>query len=71
MDFAADAILLCSDGLSNYASDSELNAILRQYSDKEDELCAALIEHANNSGGSDNITALVLIADGTDSAGNN
>ncbi len=71
MDFTADGVLLCSDGLSNYATDSELNEMFRQYSCKEDELCISLIEHANNGGGSDNITALILIADGKDSAENN
>lgn len=55
---AEDIILLCSDGLSNCVDDAELQAIVREL--PMEKLCDALIEAANNNGGTDNITALVI-----------
>ena len=51
-----DTLLLCSDGLSNQVSDSELAAVL---SEQEPEPAVqALIDMANEKGGPDNITAV-------------
>jgi hypothetical protein len=53
-----DRFLLCSDGLSEYAQD---NDILRLFSEvPEDKVAQAFIDHANQGGGKDNITALVV-----------
>lgn len=54
-----DYILLCSDGLTNMVSEKEIAAIV----DGEDSLEAkvdALIAAANQAGGSDNITVLII-----------
>ncbi|MCP5045912.1 MAG: Stp1/IreP family PP2C-type Ser/Thr phosphatase [bacterium] len=54
-----DKILLCSDGLWDMISDPELYAVLRQNRPAGD-LCNALIKKANNAGGHDNITAIII-----------
>lgn len=59
MDFTADAVLVCSDGLTNYVKDDELNEMFLQYN-KTEELVRAYIQRANDAGGGDNITALVV-----------
>jgi serine/threonine protein phosphatase PrpC len=55
---AGDCYLLCSDGLSNYLSTEEIGAILtnRFYGD----VGPALVELANDRGGDDNITCVVI-----------
>lgn len=63
MDFDMSGLLLCSDGLSNYVHEDELNEIFRLYCQKEEELTGELIKCANNAGGADNITALIIIAE--------
>jgi CRP-like cAMP-binding protein len=57
---AGDRFLLCSDGLTEYAQDSD---IARLFTNTPDEAVAqALIDLANEGGGKDNITALVVKA---------
>ena len=52
-----DIILMCSDGLSNMLDDEEIYEIIRQ----EGTLAAEkLVEKANENGGYDNITAIVI-----------
>jgi len=53
-----DTVLLCSDGLSNCVDDAKLLEMSEQIS--VDALCDAYINEANQSGGFDNITALVI-----------
>ena len=53
-----DRFLLCSDGLAGYLDEAEL---ARLFSDTaEDELAQKLIDLANERGGKDNITAVVV-----------
>lgn len=56
----ADRLLLCSDGLTRMLDDARLQMILNRYPDPV-HACRALIEAANEAGGTDNITALVII----------
>ncbi len=51
-----EGFLLCSDGLTNFVSDSELNALFLQYT-TVDEFVEAGIQKAKEAGGGDNITA--------------
>ena len=53
-----DAILLCSDGLTNHLSD-ELIAEVISNSTSSHRVCDALVQLANEYGGKDNITAIV------------
>ncbi|MFM7617419.1 MAG: Stp1/IreP family PP2C-type Ser/Thr phosphatase [Actinomycetes bacterium] len=54
-----DRVLLCSDGLSGMLRDADISAVLRRESDPE--VCArALIAAANEAGGEDNITVLII-----------
>ena len=60
-------VLLCTDGLSNMLSDAEIGRILRAHTDP-DETVEALIDAANAHGGSDNISAVVLMSSGKEAA---
>jgi len=66
-----DKLLLCSDGLWDMLSDQELHSILRQNKPISD-ICNTLIKRANDAGGHDNITAIVIqhqddVSDGPES----
>lgn len=56
---AGDRFLLCSDGLYEMLSDTEITALLGRDLPLPD-LCTALIELANAKGGRDNITVIVI-----------
>ena len=51
-------MLLCTDGLSNYLRPEKLPEQLKSCIRKES--LQELIDYANNQGGADNITAVVL-----------
>lgn len=53
-----DRLLLCSDGLSNMLDDSQLFEIINENPIKS--ACEQLIDIANEQGGDDNITVVVL-----------
>lgn len=54
-----DRILLCSDGLNSMLSAVGIQQIL-DFSDSTKETCLSLINAANNAGGHDNITAVLI-----------
>ena len=54
-----DKILLCSDGLWSMVSDEEIEKIIRQ-AETAEESCDVLVSCANQAGGKDNITAVVV-----------
>jgi protein phosphatase len=54
-----DRVLLCSDGLTGMVDEDRILSILTDTPDPQ-AACAALIEAANEAGGQDNITAVVL-----------
>jgi protein phosphatase len=54
-----DRYLLCSDGLFNEVPDDQMAAVLRRLEDPSDA-AAELVRLANESGGRDNITVIVL-----------
>lgn len=58
-----DIFLLCSDGLTNMVSDLEIEAILNQ-NKAIDSACEALIQRANQQGGVDNISAVLVQCNG-------
>lgn len=54
-----DRLLLCSDGLSGMLEKEQIAEVIRSESDLS-VACARLVSAANDCGGSDNITALVV-----------
>lgn len=62
-----DRLVVCSDGLHGQVSDSEIAMLVGE--NEPDEACTALIELANERGGPDNITAIVVRIPGVAPAG--
>lgn len=59
IDFnAADALILCTDGLSNFVDNYEIQKVVLEFKDSN-EACERLVSMANKRGGYDNITVLV------------
>jgi len=56
-----DLFLLCSDGLTRELSDARIETILR-IDVPLDEMCARLVAAANEAGGNDNITCVLVRA---------
>ena len=57
----ADRVLLCSDGLTSPLTNAAIAEILaRTPMGRPDELCQALVDAANDAGGPDNITVIVV-----------
>ncbi len=61
---SGDTFLLCSDGLSNLLSDEQLLSILMEAKGDMPRACHDLVQAANDEGGDDNIT-VVVVAVGT------
>ena len=57
--FARDVVLLCSDGLTRMVTEPEIAGALQAEPDPE-QAAAKLVERANDAGGADNITVLVI-----------
>ena len=53
-----DRFLLCSDGLTEYVEDADIARVFRER--PEDQVAQAFVDHANEGGGKDNITAVVV-----------
>jgi protein phosphatase len=62
-----DRLLLCSDGLTNMVSDSELMQIIR-VAESTEEACRMLAATALRNGGKDNITLILAHLTGADSS---
>lgn len=56
----ADRLLLCSDGLTSMLDDTRIQVILNDHPNPE-HACRTLVDAANEAGGTDNITALVIV----------
>ena len=63
-----DTILICSDGLSSMVGADAIREVLARASDPQ-QAADGLIDIANEAGGEDNITALVLVFHGGNSSG--
>jgi len=57
---AGDVFLLCSDGLSNKVTSSDMHALLVAAVDDLEKTADALIMRAKDNGGEDNITVLLV-----------
>jgi len=56
-------VLLCSDGLYNFCSDEKLVALSEDESLSAEEAASAMIDAANEGGGGDNISAIIVRGD--------
>ena len=56
---AGDALLLCCDGLWEMVKDAQMESIINEVQDPV-EACDLLIQRANENGGEDNITVVLL-----------
>jgi serine/threonine protein phosphatase PrpC len=56
-----DSLLLCSDGLSGKVEDAEIWRLVSR-SQSPQEACESLVQAANDSGGDDNITVIIVQA---------
>lgn len=61
-----DRLILCSDGLTRHVRPEEIGGVAALTSEP-DALCAALIAKANERGGEDNISVIVIALDGSGS----
>jgi protein phosphatase len=59
---AGDIFLLCSDGLTGEVPDPQIEALLNADLPL-DEICTSLVDAANQAGGHDNITCLLVRAE--------
>jgi protein phosphatase len=57
---AEEMILICSDGLINYADEKTIRSILSDYATSLESKVKALIDEANKGGGEDNITVILI-----------
>jgi protein phosphatase len=55
-----DWILLCTDGLTDMVREEEILDILLNNTDDPQDACKELVDKANNNGGMDNITVILL-----------
>jgi serine/threonine protein phosphatase PrpC len=62
---AGDRLLLCSDGLTEMVTDEVIATILAAESDPE-AACTKLVAQANEAGGRDNITVVIVRFDPAD-----
>jgi len=53
-----EIVILCTDGLSNFITEEEIKEIAQN--NAAEEAADIFIKHANNNGGADNITVVVL-----------
>ena len=55
-----DILLICSDGLTDMLSDEEIEAIIQKHRDNLRAVANTLIKEANNKGGIDNISVILI-----------
>ena len=61
---SSDRLLLCTDGLTKMMTDKEIAETIFKNTMSLDETCEALIKEANQRGGNDNVTVVVVGAEG-------
>ncbi len=55
-----DKLLICTDGLNGYVPDADILNVVNKYGDSSTE---KLVETANDHGGRDNVTVVIMTAD--------
>ncbi len=59
-----DYLVLCSDGLNSMLEDEEISSIVMENDDDIDAAARALVARANEKGGEDNVTVILIKVDG-------
>ncbi len=59
---AGDTLLLCSDGLTTMVEDDDILKTIRAHPGHPDSACRALVDLANEHGGDDNVTVVLVNA---------
>jgi len=62
---AGDIILMCSDGLTEMVSDEAINALVAADQDNIAQAARRLVDNANEAGGRDNCSVILVRVDGT------
>ncbi len=57
---AASALLLCSDGLTDQVNAAEIQSLVEQHAGEPDTAVRALAQAANDAGGKDNVTVVLV-----------
>jgi len=55
-----DVVLMCSDGLSNMMDDMDILSVVNRYNEDIESACLELVNKANENGGKDNISVVML-----------
>ena len=55
-----DRLMLCTDGLTRTVSDADLASALERFRGEPQQACDYLVEAANDNGGPDNITVVIV-----------
>lgn len=58
--FPGDVFLLCSDGLTDMVDDQTISETIAAYPSELGQACQILVDKANEAGGHDNITVMLL-----------
>ena len=58
-----DLFLLCSDGLNSMLGDDQIQELLNANRSDPEKACRALVDAANQQGGEDNVTVIVVATD--------
>ena len=64
-----DAVLLCSDGLNTMVPDDQILRITQVHLDDPDQAAGELVATANEQGGEDNVTVVVVRAETAEATG--
>ena len=64
-----ESLLLCCDGVIAHLSDDDIHKIIRDSSDPQ-TACQEIVDLANERGGSDNISLIILSSEGSDTKEN-
>jgi len=62
---AGDQLLLCTDGLTRMVNDAGLEAALKRFRGNPQAACDALVQQANDNGGPDNVTVVIVELQGS------
>ncbi len=57
---SGDTLVICSDGLTDFMTESAIGAVLKDFSTSLEEKVDVMIQEANRAGGGDNVSVILL-----------